>query len=196
MTSNKRGRLLIIGHVRVCGSVWGQVEMDYNRARRRALFGRVLARLRRDRDRLLAFDEVRKALRADHRVWVGSRTVEVSRIVGSVGRWRQFERGFMPVESSVEVRWKRVDLAFHRGEELPPVVLYKVAEVYFVLDGNHRVSVARFQGVEMIDAEMTEFFPDRRQARAASGERGLGEFPTGVFHPLRGDYGSEAMLAY
>ncbi len=142
--------------------------MDYDRARRRALFGRVWARLRRDRGRLLAFDEVRKALRADNRVCLGGRTVEVSRIVGSVGRWRQFERGFMPVEPSAEDRWKRVNLAFHRGEELPPVVLYKVGGDYFVLDGNHRVSVARFQGVEMIDAEVTEFFPDRRQARAAS----------------------------
>lgn len=132
--------------------------MDYDRARRRALFGRVSARLHRDRDRLLAFDEVRKALQVDNRVCVGSRTVEVSRIVGSVGRGRQFERGFMPLESGLEARWKRVDFAFHRGEQLPPVVLYKIGSDYFVLDGNHRVSVARFQGVEMIDADVTEFF--------------------------------------
>ena len=149
----------MMGDVRGYRSAGGQVEMDYERARRRALFGCVSARLRRDRDRLLAFDEVRKALQADNRFCVGIRAVEVARIVGSVGRWRQFERGFMPVESSAETRWKRVDLAFHSGEELPPVVLYKVGEAYFVLDGNHRVSVARFQGVEMIDAEVTEFFP-------------------------------------
>ena len=84
--------------------MWGQVEMDYDCARRRALFGRVWARLRRDRGRLLAFDEVRKALRADNKVCLGGRTVEVARIVGSVGRWRQFERGFMPVEPSAEDR--------------------------------------------------------------------------------------------
>ncbi len=59
----------------------------------------------------------------------------------------------------MEDRWKRVDLAFRRGEELPMVSLYKIGEAYFVLDGHHRVSVARYHGVEMIDAEVTEFRP-------------------------------------
>jgi hypothetical protein len=144
-----------IGYV----SVEGQVEADFDRARRRALFGRVSARLRGDCGRLLAFDEVRKALRADNQFCLGTRIVEVRKIVGSVGRWRQFDRCFMPAEVSTEDRWKRVDLAFRRNEELPPVSLYKIREVYFVLDGNHRVSVARYHGVEMIDAEVTEFRP-------------------------------------
>jgi hypothetical protein len=50
-----------------------------------------------------------------------------------------------------------MDLAFHRGEELPRVSLYKIGGVYFVLDGNHRVSVYRYHGVEWIDAVVTEF---------------------------------------
>ena len=54
-------------------------------------------------------------------------------------------------------RWKRIDRAFHRGEALPPVSLYKVGGFYFVLDGHHRVSVARYHGVEWIDADVTEF---------------------------------------
>jgi hypothetical protein len=54
-------------------------------------------------------------------------------------------------------RWKRIDRAFWRGEELPPVSLYKVGGFYFVLDGHHRVSVARYHGVEWIDAHVTEF---------------------------------------
>jgi hypothetical protein len=52
----------------------------------------------------------------------------------------------------LEARWKRIDRAYHRGEEMPPVVLHKLGDEYFVEDGNHRVSVARFQGVEWIDA--------------------------------------------
>jgi hypothetical protein len=84
--------------------------------------------------------------------------VEVSKIAGSVGRWREFDRSFMPAGASAE-RWKRVDRAFLRGEELPPVSLYKVGERYFVEDGNHRVSVARYHGVEMIEAEITQFRP-------------------------------------
>ena len=155
-----------------CVSVEGQVEADFDRARRRALFGRVSARLRGDRGRLLAFDEIRKALRADNRLCVGTRIVEVTKIVGSVGRWRQFDQYFMPAEASVGNRWKRVDLAYRRGEELPPVSLYKIGGAYFVLDGNHRVSVARYHGVEMIDAEVTEFRP---RSLVSSPVRGKGQ---------------------
>ena len=63
----------------------------------------------------------------------------------------------MPAKASAEDRWKRIDRAFHRGEELPPVSLYKVGGFYFVLDGHHRLSVASYHGVEWIDAEVTEF---------------------------------------
>jgi hypothetical protein len=85
------------------------------------------------------------------------RTVPVEQIRGSVGRCSEFDRGFMPARASVEERWKRIDRAFHRGEELPPVNLYKVGGFSFVLDGHHRVSVARYHGVECIDASVTEF---------------------------------------
>ena len=138
-----------------------QVDKDFLRARHRAFFGRIAARVRGigRRSGLLALEEARRALRADNRFYLGRRVVEVSKIVGSVGRHREFDRDFMPAETSAEVRWKRVDRAFRRGVELPPVSLYKMGGNYFVLDGNHRVSVARYQGVEMIDAEVTKFFP-------------------------------------
>jgi hypothetical protein len=84
--------------------------------------------------------------------------VEVPKIAGSMGRWREFDRRFMPAGASAE-RWKRVDRAFLRGGELPPVSVYKVGERYFVEDGNHRVGVARYHSVEMIEAEITEFRP-------------------------------------
>ena len=151
--------------------VEGQVEADFDRARRRAIVGRVSARLLGSCGRLSAFDEVRKALRAEARLCLGIRIVEVAKIVGSVGRWRQFDRCFMPAEASVGARWKRVDLAFRRGEELPPVSLYRIGGVYFVLDGNHRVSVARYHGVEMIDAEVTEFRPRSLIGSTVSGRR-------------------------
>lgn len=81
----------------------------------------------------------------------------MDRIVGSVGRSGQFDSAFMPVKRSLEGRWKNVDRAFHCGIELQPVVLNKIGDHYFVVDGNHRVSVACYHGVEMIDAEVTEF---------------------------------------
>jgi hypothetical protein len=63
----------------------------------------------------------------------------------------------MPARASMGERWKRIDRVFHRGEELSAVSLYKVGDLYFVLDGHHRVSVARYHGVEWIDAHVTEF---------------------------------------
>jgi hypothetical protein len=137
-----------------------QVDLDYARARRRALVARLVAWVRKRCASLCSFDDVRRELAAENRRYVGARTVEVGRVVGSVGRWREFDREFMPTRASEE-RWKRVDLAFREGMDLPPVVLYKVGDDYYVHDGNHRVSVARFEGVEMIDAEVTEFYPSR-----------------------------------
>ena len=140
-----------------------QVDLDYARAHRRALVGRFVAWIRRRCAALCAFEEARREQGAENRRYLGRRTVEVGRVVGSVGRRRDFDGGFMPTRASAG-RWKRVDLAFRTGRDLPPVVLYKLGDDYYVVDGNHRVSVARFEGVEMIDAEVTEFFP--RQARA------------------------------
>ena len=137
-------------------SIEEQVDKDFVRARHRALAGRVVALLRGEGEDLLTFDEVRRTSRANGGLRRGRREVEVRRIVGSVGRHRQFDRNFMPRKASLRDKWERVDRAFVRGEELPPVSLYKIGDRYFVDDGNHRVSVARYQGVEMIDAEVTE----------------------------------------
>ncbi len=136
-----------------------QVDRDFSLARRKALLGRIGARLRRDTasNRLLCFDELKKISGTVGRVYRGVRAVPVAQIGGSVGRSSEFDRDFMPAKASVEERWKRIDRAFHRSEELPPVSLYKLGGSYFVLDGHHRVSVARYHGVEWIDAEVTEF---------------------------------------
>jgi hypothetical protein len=145
-----------------------QVELDYARAHRRALVGRLVAWVRRRCGALCSFEEARRERGAENRRYLGRRTVEVRRVVGSVGRWRDFDGGFMPTRASAG-RWKRVDLAFRTGRDLPPVVLYKLGDGYYVVDGNHRVSVARFEGVEMIDAEVTEFFPRRAKAPQVAG---------------------------
>jgi hypothetical protein len=137
-----------------------QVDKDFERARRRAFVARVMARLRRDPrgSGMVAFDEIRRAARADNRFYRGSKIVEVSKIVGSVGRHKEFDGRFMPTKASA-FKWKRVDRAFRRGVDLPPVSLYQIGDKYFVHDGNHRVSVARYHGVEWMDAEVTEFRP-------------------------------------
>jgi hypothetical protein len=144
----------VIGYM----SVEEQVDKDFVRARHRALAGRVKGFFRGEggQGELLSFEEVRRASRANGGLHRGRRDVEVSKIKGSVGRHRQFDRNYMPKNTSLQGKWKRVDKAFVRGEELPPVSLYKIGDSYFVEDGNHRVSVARYQGVEIIDAEVVE----------------------------------------
>jgi hypothetical protein len=145
----------MVGHT----NLEDQVDADFADARRRALLRRMRIRLRSDNgsDRLLCFDDLGKIPGASARVYRGPRTVLVSQIGGSVGRCSEFDRDFMPAKASVEERWKRIDRAFWRGEELPAVSLYKVGGFYFVLDGHHRVSVASYHGVEWVDAEVTEF---------------------------------------
>jgi hypothetical protein len=136
-----------------------QSDRDFSRARRKAFLRKVGAYLRRDpgSNQLLSFDEVKGALGAISQVYLGMREVPVSKIVGSVGRHRDFDRAFLPSKPDLGTRWRRIDEIMHRAEEeLPPVSLYKIGDAYFVQDGNHRVSVARQQGVEMIDAEVIE----------------------------------------
>jgi hypothetical protein len=136
-----------------------QVDVDFTRARRRAFLRRLMARLRNGpaSDGLPCFEDFRKKLGVVGGIRVGRRVVRVERIVGSVGRNSEFDRVFLPTKASVGERWKRIDRAFHQGEELPTVSLYKIGDSYFVADGNHRVSVARYHDVEWIDAEVTEF---------------------------------------
>ncbi len=119
---------------------------------------RIGAYLRRDpgSNQLLSFEEVKRALGVVSQNYLGMREVPVAKIVGSVGRHRDFDRAFLPSKEDLSVRWKKIDQIMHRAEELPPISLYKIGDAYFVRDGNHRVSVARQRGVEMIDAEVIE----------------------------------------
>ena len=135
-----------------------QVDLDFTLARRRARLGRLKTLLlRRDtRSTLLSPEELRRSVPASGAMYRGRRTVEVSRIVGSVGKHEHFDQNFMPLSGASAQKWKRIDRAFRLGQELPPVSLLELGGDYFVSDGNHRVSVARFHGVEWIDAEVTE----------------------------------------
>jgi hypothetical protein len=162
----------MVGHI----NLEVQVDKDFSVARRRALLRQMRTRLQGDNASeglLLCFDDLRKIPGAMGRIYRGLRTVPVAQIGGRVGRCSEFDRDFMPAKASVEERWKRIDRAFHRGEELPPVSLYKIGGFYFVLDGHHRVSVAIYHGVEWIDAYVTEFgagggvWSERRERESA-----------------------------
>jgi hypothetical protein len=79
-----------------------QVDADFTRARRRVRLRALVARIRREHtsNRLLSFDDVRIEHAANNRLHRGTRVVEVDEIVGSVGRWRDFDRSFLPARAS------------------------------------------------------------------------------------------------
>jgi len=130
--------------------------MDYRRARLRAFFSGILAAVSGHPRQLLAFEQVREKLHLGGPVYRGVKTVPLAKVVGSVDRYRDFDRAFMPTQSHTEDRWRRVNRAWYQDLSLPPVVLYQVGDVYFVVDGHHRVSVARDKGQEFLDAEVRE----------------------------------------
>ncbi len=127
---------------------------DFNRARTRQIFGRLLSLLKNEKDQLMSLQEVKALLRPTSESYRGMKTVPIAQIVGSEGRYQDFNRTFLPRHSHLKGRWVSVDKAHHQQIILPAVTLYEIGGVYFVRDGNHRVSVARLQGVEFIDAEV------------------------------------------
>jgi hypothetical protein len=133
-----------------------QVADDFERARRKAFWRRLAAGLLRRDNGLLAFEETRRRLRAQAQHYSGLRAVPVEQIVGSVSRYRDFDRAFLPRQLATRGRWQSVDRAYHQDVVLPPIELYQLGETYFVKDGNHRVSVAREQGQAFIDAHVVE----------------------------------------
>ncbi|MEW6400500.1 MAG: hypothetical protein AB1649_01805 [Chloroflexota bacterium] len=133
-----------------------RVRADYERARFKAFFNRVFAVISGQPTQLLSYDEVKEKLHIGGPIYRGVRTIRVDQIVGSLNRYHEFDRAFLPTQGTTSGRWQKVDRAFYQEINLPPVVLYQVGQVYFVVDGHHRVSVAREQGQEFIEAEVRE----------------------------------------
>jgi hypothetical protein len=129
---------------------------DFDSARRKVFVQRILAYITRQSIDLLPFEQVREQLRLRDRHYRGLHEVPLDQIVGSVGRYQDFTRTFLPRRDELRERWAAVEDRVKEGG-LPPVELYKVGEVYFVRDGNHRISVARAQRVPDIEAFVWEY---------------------------------------
>ena len=133
-----------------------QIRADFQRARFKAFIHRVVGALSGQPSTLLSYDEIKEKLRIGGPIYRGVQTVRVDQIAGSLNRYHEFDRVFLPASDKLAERWQRVNRAFYEEVSLPPVVLYKVGQVYFVVDGHHRVSVAREQGQIFIEAEVRE----------------------------------------
>lgn len=128
----------------------------YQNARFQAFLNDLMGLLRGQSAELLSFDDVKARLRLREESYKGLQNVPVDKIVGSVGRYRDFTKNFLPRRSTSRERWSRVYAQVNSMEGVPPVELYKVGDAYFVRDGNHRVSVARQIGAKTIEAHVTE----------------------------------------
>ena len=133
------------------------IHADFDCARRKASWRSLLMRTVRRRNELLRFDEVRRRMRAQQgRHTPGIQQVELDAIVGSVGRYHDFDAAFLPRQPQTRPRWVSINRAHYEDVSLPPIELYRLGNTYFVKDGNHRVSVARERGQKFIDAVVTE----------------------------------------
>lgn len=133
---------------------------DFEVALRKGFWGSIKSWFNKSPNHLLPFDEIRRVLPIQGQYDIGVRQIELDKIIGSVGRYNDFDQSFLPRFRHIRSRWINIDLANLREISLPPIDVYKVGDVYFVKDGNHRVSVARERGQAFIDANVIEIKVD------------------------------------
>jgi nucleotide-binding universal stress UspA family protein len=129
---------------------------DFNAAHRKASLKSAISHLTGEKIDLLSYSEVLKSLRLQGQVERGRQEIPLDNIIGSVGRYTDFTRDFLPRRSSDSQRWVSVKVATESLVGVPPIEVYKVGDYYFVRDGNHRVSIARQNGQSHIEAYITE----------------------------------------
>jgi hypothetical protein len=133
-----------------------KARADFQRARFKAFLNSVWSTISGQPTTLLSYDEIKEKLHIGGPIYRGVQTVRVDQIAGSLNRYQEFDRVFLPASDQLAERWQSVNRAFYKDISLSPVVLYKVGQVYFVVDGHHRVSVAREQGQIYIEADVRE----------------------------------------
>ncbi len=109
---------------------------------------------------LLSFDKIKSSFGLYKQNYLEIQTVPIENIIGSIDRYSDFGRFFLPKKQFLQRRWAKIHNLLVKDVILPPVKLYKVGDSYFVLDGNHRVSVSKKLGIKYIDAEVIEFVTD------------------------------------
>ena len=128
----------------------------WTHARRGALVQRVVCTFKNCPVDLIPFEEVRTRLHLTQKYCRGLQDIELIRIRGSVGRYMDFTSAFLPRRKYLRQRWERVYRVVST-QDMPPIEVYQVGDAYFVIDGNHRVSIARQKGMKTIPAYVCEF---------------------------------------
>jgi len=135
---------------------WSTARQDFSNAYRKGFFHAIVAWIQRINNDLIPYDEVRKRIPMRGQHYLGLQQIETEKIVGSVSRFNDFDRAFLPRQTHTRSRWESIDRAYFQDVILPPIDVYKIGDVYFVKDGNHRVSVARERGQAYMDAYVVE----------------------------------------
>lgn len=133
-----------------------QDYQEFSRARLKAFWHEILSLASRRPNRLLSWDEVHDTLGVTGNHYRGTQDVPVDQIVGSVGRYQDFDSAFLPATDALARRWRSIARAHYEATSLPPVELYKAGDTYFCVDGHHRVSVAKQRGIKFIEAHVVE----------------------------------------
>ena len=129
---------------------------DFSHAYQKGFWRSIFSWLSHSNNELLPYEEVLKHLPMRGQNYIGVRQIETDKIIGSVSRYNDFDRAFLPRQTHTRSRWESIDLAHFKSIILPPIEVYKIGDFYFVKDGNHRVSVAREKGQVYVDAFVTE----------------------------------------
>jgi hypothetical protein len=136
--------------------VANQTDVDWGQARRKVLYQRVVCAISQCSVDMMSFKQVKERLRLGNPHNRGLQSIALAQVKGSVGRYEDFTSTFLPRQDYLKDRWIGVEKLMLAGKA-PPIDVYQVGEAYFVVDGNHRVSVARQLGLETIEAYVTDF---------------------------------------
>lgn len=108
---------------------------------------------------MLHFDQMRESQQAFESVNRGVAQIPLEKIVGTVGRYQDFDSQFRPKSNGISERYLAIERAMVEGKSLPPVSLYQIKEDFFILDGHHRFTAARKLGKTHIRACILELLP-------------------------------------
>ncbi len=131
-----------------------QTESDFTKVHNKALFNSIQHLLNPKEASLISFNDIKSILKPKSETYEGMKVIPINKIVGSEGRYKDFDNHFFPKSAHIRTRWEHVDSAHLNNINLPAILVYELGGLYFVRDGNHRVSVAKASGVEFIDAEV------------------------------------------
>ena len=143
-------------------------EEDFNKAHTKAFINEIQHLLSPEEANLISLTDVKQMIKSNAETYIGMKVIPIEKIVGSEGRYKDFDNRFFPKSTHLKNRWQHVDEAALNDITLPPIKVYEIAGLYFVRDGNHRVSVAKTRGTEFIDAEVVSLQSEIKLRKADS----------------------------